>query len=83
MKEGKSKLFLIISGAFIFNIIFWKEKLGVNTILFDSFVCISVFLLFPMEAFIMLSIFLNTEKKISWIGKTIIHGYHGMLLMLM
>src|SRR5450631_2970092 len=47
MKQRESKLFLIILGAFIFNIIFWKEKLGVNTILFDSFVCISVFLLFP------------------------------------
>jgi hypothetical protein len=47
MKEGKSKLFLIILGAIIFNIIFWKEKPGINIILFDIFICISVFLLFP------------------------------------
>lgn len=47
MKQKESKLFLIILGAFIFNILFWKEKLGVNIILFDSFICISVFLFFP------------------------------------
>jgi Domain of unknown function (DUF4173) len=47
MNQGKSKLFLIIAGAIIFNIIFWKEKLGINILLFDIFICISVFLLFP------------------------------------
>ena len=47
MKQKESNLFLIISGAILFNIIFWKEKLGVNTILFDSFICGSVLLLFP------------------------------------
>ena len=45
MKQKESNLFLIISGAILFNIIFWKEKLGVNTILFDSFICGSVLLL--------------------------------------
>jgi hypothetical protein len=47
MKQRESKLFLIILGAIIFNIIFWKEKPGINVILFDIFICISVFLLFP------------------------------------
>jgi len=32
---------------FIFNIIFWKEKPGVNTILFAFFICASVFYLYP------------------------------------
>jgi hypothetical protein len=47
MKQKESKLFLIITGAIIFNIIFWKEKFGLNIILFDSLICVSVFLLFP------------------------------------
>ncbi|HEY5408677.1 MAG TPA: DUF4173 domain-containing protein [Ginsengibacter sp.] len=47
MKKTSSKLFVIFAGAFIFNIIFWKEKLGLNTILFDGFICVSVCLLFP------------------------------------
>jgi hypothetical protein len=47
MKQRESKLFLIILGAIIFNIIFWKEKPGINIILFDIFICISVFWLFP------------------------------------
>ena len=47
MQKKTSKLFLIILGAFIFNIIFWKEKLGLNAILFDSFICISAVILFP------------------------------------
>ncbi|MEO6637789.1 MAG: DUF4173 domain-containing protein [Ginsengibacter sp.] len=47
MKTEPSKLLLVIAGAVIFNIIFWNEKLGVNTILFDIFICGSVFFLFP------------------------------------
>ena len=47
MKKTASKLFLIISGAFIFNVLFWKEKLGLNAVLFDSFICISAVILFP------------------------------------
>lgn len=47
MNQKELKLFLIISGAIIFNIVFWKEKPGINVILFDSFICLSVFLLFP------------------------------------
>ena len=47
MKKTISKLFLVIIGAFIFNIIFWKEKIGLNAILFDSFICLSAVMLFP------------------------------------
>ncbi len=47
MKTGSSKLLLIISGALLFNMIFWNEKLGVNTIIFDVFICTSVFFVFP------------------------------------
>lgn len=47
MKTGRSKLILVITGAIIFNIIFWNEKPGVNTILFDIFICASVSYLYP------------------------------------
>ena len=47
MKQGIPKSFLIIAGAIIFNIIFWQEKLGLNAILFDIFICITIFILFP------------------------------------
>lgn len=47
MKTEPSKLLLVIAGALIFNVIFWNEKLGLNIILFDIFICGSVFFLFP------------------------------------
>lgn len=47
MKLRLSKLNIIFSGAILFNIIFWKEKIGINVFLFDLFICVSVFLLFP------------------------------------
>src|SRR5450432_3040637 len=47
MKTERSKLILVILGAIIFNIIFWNEKPGVNTILFDIFICASVFYGYP------------------------------------
>ncbi len=47
MKQGIPKSFLIIAGGIIFNIIFWQEKLGLNIILFDIFICIIIFILFP------------------------------------
>lgn len=47
MKTRSSKLLLIISGAILFNTIFWNEKMGVNTIIFDMFICGSVFFVFP------------------------------------
>ncbi|MEP6947743.1 MAG: DUF4173 domain-containing protein [Ginsengibacter sp.] len=47
MKAERSKLILVITGAVIFNIIFWNEKPGVNIILFDVFICASAFYLYP------------------------------------
>jgi hypothetical protein len=49
MKPAQSKLLLIISGAIIFNIIFWNEKLGVNAVLFDIFICAAVITQFPFS----------------------------------
>lgn len=47
MKSATIKMLLVISGAVLFNIIFWKEKLAVNAVLFDVFVLSSVFYLYP------------------------------------
>ncbi len=47
MRTQPSKFLLVITGAIVFNFIFWNEKIGVNLILFDIFICGSVFFLFP------------------------------------
>lgn len=47
MKRKTSVAVLTIAGALLFNYIFWQEKLGINTLFFDLFICISVFWLFP------------------------------------
>ena len=47
MKSTSYRLILIASGALLFNFIFWNEKLGINTIVFDIFICTSVFFIFP------------------------------------
>lgn len=47
MKTATLKIILITTGAILFNIIFWQEKLAVNALLFDAFVLWSVFYLYP------------------------------------
>ncbi|MFM6926014.1 MAG: DUF4173 domain-containing protein [Ferruginibacter sp.] len=47
MKTPALKIILLISGAVLFNIIFWQEKMAVNTLLFDAFIVASVFYLYP------------------------------------
>jgi len=47
MKLSSSKLLLVLTGAFIFNLLFWNENIGVNAVIFDAFVCTGVFVLYP------------------------------------
>ena len=47
MKNESVKLLLVTAGAILFNIIFWNEKIAVNSVLFDVFVLWSVFYLYP------------------------------------
>lgn len=47
MNTHKLKIILLFAGAILFNIIFWQEKLAVNAILFDVFILLSVFNLYP------------------------------------
>lgn len=47
MKTPALKIILLITGAVLFNIIFWQEKIAINALLFDAFVLASVFYLYP------------------------------------
>ncbi len=47
MKPGLSKLLIVFTGAIIFNMLFWNEKPGLNTVLFDLFICSTIIKLFP------------------------------------
>lgn len=46
MKTASLKVGLVIAGAFLFNIIFWQEKLAINTVPFDAFILAAVFYLY-------------------------------------
>src|SRR6185437_10357002 len=50
MKQPSSKLLLVFTGAFIFNLLFWNEKIGVNAVIFDAFVCTGVLVLYPSRS---------------------------------
>ena len=41
------KIILVTAGAVIFNLIFWNEKLAINTVLFDAFLLSALFFLYP------------------------------------
>lgn len=47
MKSAHLKIILVFAGALLFNIIFWKEKLAINALLFDALVLWSLFYLYP------------------------------------
>ncbi len=47
MKSSLVKFFLVTTGAVLFNIFFWNEKLALNSLLFDAFILTAVFYLYP------------------------------------
>jgi uncharacterized protein DUF4153 len=47
MKQAFLKSLLVLTGALLFNIIFWQEKMGLNLLIFDAFILWSVFYLYP------------------------------------
>jgi hypothetical protein len=47
MKNDINKVIVVTTGAILFNIIFWQEKQGVNTVLFDVFILAALFYLYP------------------------------------
>lgn len=47
MNKDLVKIMLVTAGAVLFNLIFWNEKLAINTVLFDAFLLSSLFFLYP------------------------------------
>jgi hypothetical protein len=47
MNKDITRIVLVTAGAFLFNLVFWQEKLGVNTVLFDAFLLVALFFLYP------------------------------------
>lgn len=49
MNKNITKLALVTAGAVLFNLVFWHEKLGVNTLLYDCFIMAALFSLYPQS----------------------------------
>jgi hypothetical protein len=47
MKKERIKLLAVIAGALLFNLVFWQEKMALNTVLYDVFILIILFFLYP------------------------------------
>ena len=47
MKQENRKLIWLLLGALIFNAVFWKEKMALNTVLFGLYIIIALFCLYP------------------------------------
>src|SRR6266540_440394 len=47
MNKDFIKVILVTAGAVLFNLVFWHEKLAVNTVLFDFFILGALFFLYP------------------------------------
>lgn len=47
MKNASLKIILVTAGAVLFNIIFWQEKMAINTVFFTVFILSALFALYP------------------------------------
>jgi hypothetical protein len=47
MNKDIVKIILVTAGAVLFNLVFWNEKLAINTVLFDAFLLSALFFLYP------------------------------------
>lgn len=47
MHRNLIQLILSVAGALLFNIVFWKEKIAVNAIMFGAFIIGAMFFLYP------------------------------------
>ncbi|MBC7851352.1 MAG: DUF4173 domain-containing protein, partial [Chitinophagaceae bacterium] len=46
-RNARFAVWLVFGIALLFNVIFWKEKMGINTAIFDLAVLIIIFILYP------------------------------------
>lgn len=51
MQYHRSKIFLIVAGALLFNWVFWNEEMALNTVLYDLFILVVLFSLYPTARF--------------------------------
>jgi hypothetical protein len=49
MNKNITKFTLVTAGAVLFNLLFWNEKLGLNTVLYDLFILTALFSLYPQS----------------------------------
>lgn len=47
MKKERFQLLAVIAGALLFNLVFWQEKMALNTVLYDVFILTILFFLYP------------------------------------
>jgi hypothetical protein len=47
MNKQLIKIILVSAGAVLFSLVFWQEKLGINTLFFDAFIITALFYLYP------------------------------------
>src|SRR5690349_7207387 len=50
MNKNITRLVLVTAGAVLFNLVFWQEKMGINTVLFDGFIMAALLYLYPQAA---------------------------------
>jgi len=58
MRKELKMILLVAAGAVLFSLIFWQEKLGVNTLLFDAFIIAAIFHLYPQAI---------SNRHVSWL----------------
>jgi hypothetical protein len=49
MNKNITKVTLVTAGAVLFNLLFWNEKLGLNTVLYDLFILSALFYMYPQS----------------------------------
>src|SRR3954463_6711726 len=50
MQQNRPVIFIAVSGAILFNLLFWQEELALNALLFDVFILGMLFYLYPAAA---------------------------------
>jgi Domain of unknown function (DUF4173) len=50
MKKDRAKFLAIVTGGILFNLIFWQEKIALNTLLYDAFLLSILFFLYPQAS---------------------------------
>ena len=48
MKIPTLKIALLFAGGLLFSLIFWHEKIAINALIYDGFILLSVFKLYPV-----------------------------------